>query len=236
MGILKKFVTLFPGGQTLARRVSNFRRGRKLAQIGDIEARFTHIYDHNKWLDSESVSGVGSTRDTTQNIRSKIPLLLEKYSVASMLDAPCGDYNWFQIVDRGDVRYIGGDIVNALVESNVDKYEDETTSFVQLDITADALPDVDLWLCRDCLIHLSFDLIDHALANFERSSVRYLLVSNYPEVTENYDIPTGHVRMLNMNLPPFDFPAPLKTIADPAPDFPSKELALWDRAQLFPRT
>ena len=151
-----------------------------------------------------------------------------------MLDAPCGDYNWIQKIERGNVRYIGGDIVKALVESNTNNFEDETTSFVQLDITKDALPDVDLWLCRDCLIHLSFDLIEETLANFERSNVRYLLASNYPEVTENHDIPTGHVRMLNMTLQPFSFPAPLTTIGDPAEDYPSKELALWDRAHLFP--
>jgi len=235
LGFLKSFVTLLPGGKDLARRVSNFRRGRKLAQIGNTEARFTHIYEHNKWQDSESVSGVGSTRETTENIRDNIPSLLEGFAIASMLDAPCGDYNWFQMIERDKVRYIGGDIVKALVESNADKYENETTTFMQLDITRDALPDVELWLCRDCLIHLSFDLIDDALKNFGRSGVRYLLVSNYPEVTENHDIPTGHARMLNMGLAPFNFPTPLTTIGDPAEDFPSKELALWGRAQLFPR-
>ncbi len=235
MGILKSFVSRFPGGKNLARRVSNFRRGRKLAQIGDTEDRFTYIYEQNKWQDSESVSGVGSTLDITENIRGNIPNLLEEFAIASMLDAPCGDYNWFQMIERDKVRYIGGDIVKALVESNADKYENETTSFMQLDITRDALPDVDLWLCRDCLIHLSYDLIDDALENFGRSGARYLLVSNYPEVTENHDIPTGHARMLNMSLAPFNFPQPLTTIGDPAEDFPSKELALWDRAQLFPR-
>ena len=235
MSILKSFVSRFPGGKNLARSVSNFRRGRKLTQIGDTEARFTHIYENNRWQDSESVSGAGSTLDITENIRGEIPRLFEGFAIASMLDAPCGDYNWFQMIERGKVRYIGGDIVKALVESNTSKFEDDTTSFMQLDITRDALPDVDLWLCRDCLIHLSFDLIDQTLANFERSSVRYLLASNYPEVAENHDIPTGHVRMLNMSLQPFNFPAPLTTIGDRAEDFPSKELALWDRAQLFPQ-
>ncbi len=61
--MLKSFVTLFPDGKNLARRVPNFRRGRKLAQIGDTEDRFTYIYEQNKWQDSESVSGVGSTLD-----------------------------------------------------------------------------------------------------------------------------------------------------------------------------
>lgn len=234
MGILKSFVTLFPGGTNLARRVSNFRRGRKLDQIGNIEDRFTHIYEQNKWRDAESISGSGSSFEFTENIRKEIPGLLERFGVRRMLDAPCGDYNWFQSVNRNNVSYIGGDIVKALVQSNNESYGDKTTSFVHLDITKDVLPVVDLWMCRDCLIHLSFDLINEALANFERSDIRYLLVSTYREITENHDIPTGHARMLNLRLPPFEFPEPLTTIDDPAQGL-GKELALWDRSQLFPR-
>lgn len=234
MGILKSFVTLFPGGKDLARRVSNFRRGRKLAKIGDTEDRFTHIYEQNKWQDPESVSGSGSSLGSTDVIRKQIPGLLERFGVNRMLDAPCGDYNWFRTVKRSNVSYVGGEIVRALVDSNNESYGDETTSFVHLDITKDVFPDVDLWMCRDCLIHLSFDLIDEAFANFERSDIRYLLVSTYREITENHDIPTGHARMLNLRLPPFDFPEPLTTIDDPAQGL-GKELALWDRAQLSPR-
>ncbi len=61
MSILKSFVSLFPGGENLARRFSYYRRGRKLARIGDTEDRFTYIYEHNKWQNPESVSGAGSS-------------------------------------------------------------------------------------------------------------------------------------------------------------------------------
>ena len=98
LSILKSFVSLFPGGKNLARRYSNYRRGRKLEKLGDTEDRFTHIYKDNAWRDSESASGSGSSLDSTENIRAEIPHLLEGFGVAKMLDAPCGDYNWFQIV------------------------------------------------------------------------------------------------------------------------------------------
>ncbi len=149
-----------------------------------------------------------------------------------MLDAPCGDYNWFRMVERDRVGYIGGDIVKALVESNQATYGDERTEFMHLDITQDELPDVDLWMCRDCFIHLSYDLIHAALANFERGNIRYLLVSTYPEVTGNYDIPTGHVRNLNLRLPPFNFPEPLTSIDDTSEGFARRELGLWEKTQL----
>ena len=235
MSILKSFVSRFPGGESLARRFSNFRRGRKLAKIGNTEDRFTHIFEQNRWKDPESISGSGSSFEYTENIRKEIPRLLECFGVTRILDAPCGDYNWFQTLKRNNVSYIGGDIVKALVESNNDSYGDETTSFVHLDITKDVFPDADLWMCRDCLIHLSFDLINEALANLKRSNIRYLLVSSYREIAANHDIPTGHARMLNMRLAPFEFPEPLTTIDDPAQGL-GKELALWDREQLFPPT
>ncbi len=233
MSVLKSFVRLFPGGEDLARRFSFYRRGRKLSRIGDTEDRFTYIYGHNKWKNAESRSGAGSTLDYTENIRSEIPHLLKRFGIKRMLDAPCGDYNWFRTVEREGVGYIGADIVKALVESNQEKYSDETTEFIHLDIAEDELPEVDLWMCRDCFIHLSYDLIEAALANFERSNIPYLLVSTYPEVTENFDIPTGHARTLNLRLPPFDFPEPLLSIGDTAMGFEKRELALWARSELI---
>lgn len=149
-----------------------------------------------------------------------------------MLDAPCGDYNWFRRVDRGDVRYTGADIVRTLIESNQRQYADDTTGFVQLDVTRDPLPDADVWMCRDCFIHLSYELIDAAIANFERSNIRYLLVSTYPDVGENHDIPTGHARNLNLQLPPFGFSAPLTEIDDTAEGFERRVLGLWERGRL----
>lgn len=234
MSILKSFVSLFPGGDKLARKVSYYRRGRKMAKIGNTEDRFNYIYEHNKWKDPESVSGAGSSVGVTESIRAEIPRLLEGFGVASMLDAPCGDYNWFRLVERGQVAYIGGDIVQALVDTNQATYGDEKTSFMHLDITKDALPDVDLWMCRDCLLHLSYELIEQALANLQRSNIRYFLASNYPGITENHDIPTGHARLLNLNLPPFNFPEPLTIVEDtPAGANEIKQLGLWEKSQLL---
>ena len=232
MSILKSFVSLFPGGDDLARRYSNYRRGRKLAKIGGTEDRFNYIFENNKWKDPESVSGAGSSLRVTENIRAEIPRLLEGFGIASMLDAPCGDYNWFGHIKRDKVGYVGGDIVKALVDANNEKYADEKTRFVHLDVTKDELPEVELWMCRDCFIHLSYDLIEQAFANFRRSNIRYLLLSTYPDVSENHDIPTGHARMLNFMLPPFNLPEPLRIIDDTADNDQTKLLALWDRSQL----
>src|SRR5204862_8116349 len=101
-------------------------------------------------------SGAGSTLEYTQSLRRELPLLVHRLGVKRVLDAPCGDYNWFRLIQRNpDIHYVGADIVKPLILQNREHYENETTTFIHLDITRNRLPDADLWLCRDCLMHLS---------------------------------------------------------------------------------
>lgn len=234
MSLLKSFVRLFPGGAALAERNSYNRRKRKLESIGDPEARFTAIFAGNKWKDSESVSGAGSSLKATEKIRVALPNLLDELNVETIFDAPCGDYHWFRHVDRGPVtQYIGGDIVKSLIQVNNASFEDDATHFVHMDITRDALPDADLWLCRDCLIHLSFDEIRSAIGNFLNSRIPYWLTTTHLGVDRNIDIPTGHCRMLNLELAPLNFPKPLRYIQDNDHESTDKQMALWSRGSLL---
>jgi hypothetical protein len=41
--------------------------------------------------------------------------LLRQFEIHSLLDLPCGDFNWMQHVDLQGIKYTGGDIVEALV-------------------------------------------------------------------------------------------------------------------------
>ncbi len=228
---LKKFIAGLPGGAHFLRAVQDFRTRKSLSRYQSVEHVFTHFYEENIWSDDESVSGPGSTAKYTENLRRQIPPLLAKLGVRTILDAPCGDYHWFRLIPRGeDVRYIGGDIVEPMIAKNETSYGNRTTSFRKIDITKDALPEADLWICRDCLIHFSDELIFQTLQNFMRSeSVRYLLTSNHPNCRLNADIPTGSFRELNLRLPPFNFPEPLQVIDDWIEGFPVRQMGLWDR-------
>ena len=73
--------------------------------------RFTLIYERNAWGSKESASGSGSTLVMTESIRTSLPIIFNKYGIESMLDVPCGDFNWMSKVDIQDVIYVGGDIV-----------------------------------------------------------------------------------------------------------------------------
>lgn len=190
--------------------------------------RFIRYAEKNRWDDTESVSGPGSTLLYTENLRNELPPVLEKFGVRSILDAPCGDFNWFRLVELPPgVSYLGGEIVPDLVASNTKSYAREGIAFSELDIITDALPAVDLWMCRDVLFHFSYQDAFSALRNLLASEVGYFLTTTHPECEANRDIRTGSFRQINLLLPPFDFPEPLCTIDDWIEGFPVRHMALW---------
>jgi hypothetical protein len=200
---------------------------------------FTDIYRKNSW-GGESVSGEGSDINQTKSVRDKLPGLLQTYSVRTLLDLPCGTFYWMQWVDLGDIAYIGGDIVPDLIEQNNAKYKSAFRQFRVLNLMKDQLPPADLFLCRDCLIHLSFRDIKSALKNITKSGIPYLLTTNYPYITLNTDIVTGDFRAINLKLPPFCFPKPITVISEDVfpelkdnPNF-IRELALWKIQDIVP--
>ncbi|HMJ08127.1 MAG TPA: hypothetical protein VK468_03925, partial [Pyrinomonadaceae bacterium] len=139
---IKSTMNYFPSLRQMAYRhyrlfnfLGAYRSGKKL-RGQPIEEIFTEHYTKNVWINDQSVSGDGSTSEYTENLRRELPGLFEKFGIRSILDAPCGDYNWFRHVDRGtEISYIGGDIVGDLVRRNNESYGDANTSFVKLDIT-----------------------------------------------------------------------------------------------------
>jgi SAM-dependent methyltransferase len=190
------------------------------------EALFAGYYKSGFW------PGPGSSLEHTESIRVGIPRLLRKLRVRTILDVPCGDYGWFREIDRDDVAYIGGDIVAELVERNQRQFGDARTRFVVLDVTCESLPKADLWLCRDCLFHFSDEDILITLESFLNSEIHYLLTTTYPRCVENEDIPTGSFRQLNLEIPPFNLPAPTERLDDWIEGHPFRQLALWDRASI----
>lgn len=174
---------------------------------------FTEIYKTNLWESEESHSGGGSTLKATAVIRNRLPAIIEDYNIESMLDIPCGDYNWMKTVDRS-CSYIGSDIVEELIERNNQMYSSDDTKFMHLDLTRDDLPQVDLIFCRDCLQHLSYEDVKKALNNIKKSRAKYLLVTSYHKTRRNHDIYTGDYRPLNLQISPFNFPAYMEKLEE----------------------
>ena len=196
----------------------------------DLKGRFEYIFDTNLWGDDQSRSGVGSTLPETETLRREIPRLLQELGARSLLDIPCGDFGWLSLTELG-VDYTGADIVEALIAQNTARYRSASRIFVRLDLTADPLPQADVVLCRDCLVHLSYANIRRALDNVKRSGAKYLLVTSFPEAKSNRDIEDGDWRLLNFQLAPFNLPPPARTIVENCIEaggaYRDKSLCLW---------
>jgi hypothetical protein len=210
----KSFIkSVFPGSVRTYRRIRGFRSTLN-AGIPGMKSIFSDIYRNNSWADPESVSGRGSTLARTEIIRRTLPRLLASVGAKSLLDAPCGDFNWMQHVDLGRVEYIGADVVTELIARNRRRHGNKGRSFVTFDITRDEMPKVDVILCRDCFIHFSFKSIHAAVANFKRSNSVFLLATSHANVRENTDIQDGQWRLVNLQLPPFNFAPPEQLIIE----------------------
>lgn len=172
----------------------------------------------------ESVSGPGSIFSETEEIRKIIPFILNKYNIKSIIDIPCGDFNWMQHVNLDDHSYIGGDIVSHMIEKLRDNYSKFGKKFIVLDICKDEIPEADLLLCRDCFIHLSFGDAKKALSNIKKSKIKYVLITTNPNINENRPIITGEFRNVNLQMPPYNFPMPIEIHRDRHTQVPEEEL------------
>lgn len=199
---------------------------------------FTRIYERGRWKSGGTPSGAGSTLEQTEQIRARLPALLQRHAVRSIVDVPCGDFNWIGTLDYRFESYVGGDIVESLVARNSRLHASPGRSFRRLDVIADPLPQADVIFCRDCWVHLSTAQILRAIRNVARSNATYLLTTTYPDVRRNADISTGNWRPINLREAPFSFPEPVEMIPDGAIDasgeFSDKSLALW-RVSDLPR-
>ncbi len=191
-------------------------------------AVFTEYYRSNGWGSAESRSGEGSTLEQTSVIRAELPRIVRDFQVQTILDIPCGDFNWMKLLDL-PVAYTGADIVDEIVAGNQKNFSSDKRSFIKLDLTAAPLPAVDMILCRDCLFHFSFEHVFTALENIKKSQSQFLLTTTNTRLECNRDIVTGEWRRLNLQIPPFSFPKPLLLLDEqsPNPASPDKHIGLW---------
>lgn len=204
------------------------------AAVGSMSAIFTEIYRVNAWQNHESRSGPGSTVERCRIVQAGLEVLIEKLGVRSLLDAPCGDFNWMKEAPLTGVRYVGVDVVQELIEENQRRHSRADRVFLRADITRDSLPACDLVLCRDALVHFSDEDLWRALRVFQKSGSTYLATTTFPAQVRNDPIPTGSWRPLNLALAPFHFPPPFIAVTDgcPHPGYTDKLLAVWRLADL----
>ena len=126
-------------------------------------------------------------------------------------DLGCGDFNIGSKLVPYAQRYIGVDIVAALIEHNKATFKNEQLSFECIDIATDALPKGDCVLLRQVLQHLSNREIASVVGKLV--SFKYVILTEHlPEgdFEPNQDIISGQGTRLKKNsgvqllMPPFD--------------------------------
>lgn len=191
---------------------------------------FEDIYREHRW-GGESPSGPGSSRDQAQRIGAMIAGICRDYQVKSVLDVGCGDLNWLRAVTfpAGLPDYTGIDVVPELIEEL--QKEIPFGRFLCADVTEHEiqLPQVDLILCRDVLMHLSLGRALHTLRTFIGSRSTYLLATTFMS-GENVMIHDGQWFPINLEQPPFSLGIPIEIMPDWYPNEnyqANKVLALW---------
>lgn len=237
-----KLLTYTEEYQAMAKGISPYGDGHASARIFKIlsdyaiEEKFTKIYTGRLWGNAESASGAGSSIDYTANIRKELPLIFEKFNITSVFDAPCGDFNWMKkVIVPSDTKYIGGDIVKELIDINNRDYSNKKIEFVHFDITKNSFPNADIWICRDCFIHLSYQSILQSLKNFCESNISYLLTTTHVNHGRfnNKDIISGGFRYIDLFSEPFNFPEDvLYRFYDFNPPYKPAEMILLSKEQI----
>ncbi|GLK68299.1 class I SAM-dependent methyltransferase [Hansschlegelia plantiphila] len=199
-----------------------------------MKKEFSKLYARGGWKrgDGETASGAGSTLQYTEQIRNELPALFAKYAVKTLLDAPCGDFNWFSHIDVGAMDYIGMDIVDAMVADNTRKYGSRQRRFISGDASTTPLPKADMLLCRDLMRHIKLEASLDVLRNFVRSGTPWLLATSYV-VRHNADIEKNFgSRPINLMIEPFFLPKPRLKIYDSIEGFRKRYLCLWSREEV----
>jgi 2-polyprenyl-3-methyl-5-hydroxy-6-metoxy-1,4-benzoquinol methylase len=198
---------------------------------------FTEIYKSNHWSSSESLSGKGSEIIQTSTLINELNKLIIDFNITSILDIPCGDFNWMQKVSLENIDYLGADIVEELINEMKIKYEQtEKLQFKVLNLISDPLPKRDLIIVRDCLVHLSNVDIKNAIENLKSSGSTYLLTTTFINHKRNHDIVTGNWRAINLQEKPYNFAIPVLIINENCTEgfgeFNDKSMALWEISKL----
>ena len=173
-----------------------------------LEKSFTDIYTYDIWNmgQSESKSGLGSTLDFTENIRSTLIKFINNNSITTILDTSCGDWNWMKLIKDELCNYIGIDIVKDIVTSNNTKYENEHIHFIHDDflnfIKNQPNNSYDIILCRHTLEHLPTEY-NLEFINECKRVCKFLFVTTYNSDINNDELNSAIYRPINLKKEPY---------------------------------
>lgn len=134
---------------------------------------FRDIYSNNRWGGTSGTFFSGSGSHEAAVVRPYVAAVtgeLRRIGAAALtiVDLGCGDFSVGQQITPECGKYIGVDIVKALVDHNGATFGDSNISFVHANIVTDELPGGDICLVRQVFQHLSNDQIMAVLPKLDQ--------------------------------------------------------------------
>lgn len=199
---------------------------------------FHEIYDINDWGNRESVSGAGSTKSNASLITSKLPEAFKSLNINRLYDGACGDFNWMKDVVKYLDYYMGADIVEPLIQSNITKYETDKVKFKVSNMITDVIENdnYDAIILRDVLVHLPDVYVISILNKLKSSGIKYLIATDFSKIQRNIDIESfGLWRPTNLEIEPYNLGEPIYRITEENQFYHwhslscnDKELNIWE--------
>jgi hypothetical protein len=181
--------SLAPG---LAYKYYLFKKSRDPFAGRSAEAIFSEIYARNMWGGTSGGFNSGPGSGDKELFAAIVNRFVDEYGIRSIVDLGCGDFRIGQQIARPGIKYVGVDVVPALVERNQTLFGSEHISFERCDLITDDLPAGDLCVIRQVLQHLSNDQI--------RTILRKLVAFRYALLAEHHPAPTK-LRKANLDKP-----------------------------------
>ena len=207
-----------------------------------------------------SLSGPGSNAEQTVGVRTALPVLLGLLGVRSIIDVPCGDFNYMRSVLTApptppQLVYQGMDIVTTLVEQLQAAYGTEQghavsgnakhhrISFARFDLSLEYLWPADLVVIRDVLFHFSASRVNEVRRRIALSGCRFALVTYFPRGNNKRSLSKFHpghgfssYASWNFEAEPFGLPPPLLTVGNDGPPCRGdgcRVMGLWQCSKLW---
>jgi trans-aconitate methyltransferase len=211
----------------LARKVSIFLHVSAVRMDAE-EAIMTEIYNTWAWT---------STTTSPVQLCSQLPAAFQELEIQSILDCGCGTGGgnppWILSIDAPGIRYLGVDIVNALIADLQTHYTLPTVKFQKMNILRDPPETVDLWFARDfCCLYPKPEIMLF-FEKFLESKSPFIAVTSVDTDRTYQKYATGSWIQLNLQRAPLYMPEPLMELEDGEQWFCKKWLYIYNRQQIL---
>lgn len=169
--------------------------------------------EFHRWYTTGDGSGSGSSPDATTDWRRLIESVLTPECV--VIDIGCGDWQHSSLIDWGECRYVGVDVVPHLIDGLREKFPQHEFYLLDPVVGCTGLSELldrvipggaDIAICKDVIQHLS-DSESLTMLSAILPRVGMLLLVNDTHGERNIDIEVGGCRHVDPRQPPYSLEA-----------------------------